>query len=85
MVGTLCERCQRLMAIGVLVDAAEPADGSDRHVAALDAVAFLLTDHALLRRRHRRELREADQDGQRGARDSYAAGLMEGMDQRNRG
>lgn len=110
--GDTCERCQRLMAIGAIVELVF-WHGAQRNVPegavmpvrfverlqvlrltrpldawqseALDAVAFLLTDHAQLRRRHRRELREADQDGQRGARDSYAAGLLEGLDQRNRG
>lgn len=52
---------------------------------ALDAVASLLTDHAVLRRRHRRELAEEQRDAQRGAAESFASGMLEGMDQRNRG
>lgn len=52
---------------------------------ALDQVAFLLTDRAVTRRRHQQELRDEQQEAQRGARDSYSAGLLEGLDQRNRG
>lgn len=52
---------------------------------ALDALADLLTDHAVLRRRHRRELAEEQRDAQRGAAESFASGMLEGMDQRNRG
>lgn len=52
---------------------------------ALDQVAFLLTDHAVTRRRHQRELQEEIQDGSRAARDAFSSGLLEGLDQRNRG
>lgn len=52
---------------------------------ALDAVAVLLTDHAVTRVRHQRELRDEIQDGSRAARDAFSSGLLEGLDQRNRG
>lgn len=48
-------------------------------------MAFLLTEHAQLRQAHRRELNDAERDGQRGARDAFSAGILEGLDQRNRG
>lgn len=110
--GALCERCQRLTAIGHLVELvfwhgalANVPEGAEMpvtfverlkmirlvkpldvwQVQALDAVAFLLTDHAQLRRAHRRELNSEIQEGSRAARDSFSAGLLEGLDQRNRG
>lgn len=84
--GMLCERCQRLMAIGALVIAVDQAatGESDLRVG-LNAIAHLLTDHARMRRAYQAQLREADRETAAAARDGYAAGLFEGIDQRNRG
>lgn len=110
--GPLCERCQWLQAIGLLVDlvfwhgaTTGVPEGGPMPVAfierlqilrltrpldrfqedALDAVAFLLIERATTRRRHQKELRDEIQDGSRAARDAFSSGLLEGLDQRNRG
>ena len=65
--GTLCERCQRLTAIGHLVLVAVLSENinTTQWWNAMDAVAHLLLDHAELRRRHRREMSQEIQDGSR--------------------
>lgn len=107
--GGLCERCQRLTAIGAIVQlvfwhgamkgvpegGVMPVTFVGRYQVlrltraldpwqedALDAVANLLTDHAVLRRRHRRDMNDEIREGSRAARDAWAEGERHGRDER---
>lgn len=80
----LCSRCRRLGNIGLIVgvlDVLSKIDPTWVWAAqnGLNAVADLLTDHAITARDHRRELNEAIRDAQDGARESYAAGRETGL------
>lgn len=84
----LCSRCRRLGNIGLIVgvlDVLSKIDPTWVWAAqnGLNAVADLLTDHAITARDHRRELNEAIRDAQEGARDSYAAGVETGREEGN--
>lgn len=81
-----CSRCRRLFAVGQIVQALvdgrylsqAPNGMRDRMLFdGLDAVAFLLRDHAITARNHRRELRESERDAQVDSRDAYAAGVQD--------
>lgn len=85
--GALCDRCRRLTAIGhlVLVAVQSESINTSQWWNAMDAVAFLLRDYAQLKKAWRELHTEAEEGISRAARDSFSAGLLEGLDQRNRG
>ena len=81
--GGTCVRCRRLESVGVLVEFLTESEDwtlSDRPgtsftvLEVLDAVADLLTEHAITARNHRRELKDTIRDAQADARDAYSRG-----------
>lgn len=94
---TICDRCERLQAIGMLVTAAKgrrvvDADVSDADIDealslalfcdTLEAIAFLMIERAKDHDRMNKAIRDESFAGQRAARDSYAEGQY---DERQRG
>lgn len=83
-----CSRCRRLANVGRIVEVLS-RDFRFRwnrqdFLAGLDAVAFLLWDHAATARNHRRELRDAERDAQVDSRDAYAAGVQDERERTDR-
>lgn len=84
-----CSRCRRLEAVGRIVAVLDLLSKIDPTwglavLKGLDAVADLLTDHAITARDHRRELNGAIRDAQDGARESYVAGVWDERERNER-
>lgn len=89
--GGVCGRCRRLLHIGILVEWVTTShsylltEGRGYNVLkALDAVAALLTDHAITAANHRKEIREWERDVQDTGRDGYSNGVQDEQERNDR-